>query len=72
MTNFSRMFNSAAARKTMMIGAVVIGTAGILSGAWQAYVHGPATEAGLFGGAVSLAIGSYGLFRLRRKEPPTL
>ena len=52
-------------QKLLMIGAVVVGVVGLLSGIWQASVGDPASIAGLIGGAITLAIGCYGLHKIR-------
>ena len=59
-----KAFNSTAGNYAPMTGAVVIGVARFLSGAWQAAVQGPVIEAGLglIGGGVTLASSAYGLF----------
>ena len=52
-------------QKTLMISAIAVGGIGLLSGIWQASVGDPASIAGLIGGTVTLAIGCYGLHKIR-------
>lgn len=52
-------------QKVLMISAIAVGGVGLLSGIWQASVGNPASIAGLIGGAVTLAIGCYGLYKIR-------
>ena len=52
-------------QKTLMVSAITIGIVGLLSGTWQASVGNPVSIAGLIGGAVTLAIGCYGLYKIR-------
>ena len=59
------MENKMSGRKILMISAIAIGGIGLLSGAWQASVGDPASIAGLIGGAATLAIGCYGLHKIR-------
>lgn len=59
------MGNKMLSQKVLMISAIAIGGIGFLSGVWQASVGDPASIAGLIGGAVTLAIGCYGLHKIR-------
>jgi len=59
------MENKMLSQKALMIGAIAIGIVGILSGIWQASVGNPTSIAGLIGGAITLAIGCYGLYKIR-------
>jgi len=58
------MKNKMLGRKILMISAIAIGGIGFLSGIWQASVGNPASIAGLIGGAITLAIGCYGLHKI--------
>ena len=59
-----RAFSNKRCQMALMIGAILVGGAGLLSGAWQMSVGDPASLAGLVGGTVTLTIGFYGLRRL--------
>ena len=58
------VFNSKSFQKPLMISAIAIGGAGLLSGVWLASFGNPAGMAGLIGGTITLAIGYFGLLKL--------
>jgi len=56
--------NKMLGQKALMISAIAIGGMGFLSGIWHVSVGNPAAIAGIIGGAITLAIGSYGLHKI--------
>lgn len=68
MKSLSTFFNRQSVGAALLSANVALGALSMLSGAWLAYAQRPGAAAGLFGGAVMLAIGSYGL-RASRRNP---
>lgn len=66
MASFSTFFNRHSAATALLSANVALGALSMLSGAWLAYAQRPNAAAGLIGGAVMLAVGSYGLRATRR------
>ena len=62
-------FSSRSMQKSLLISAVAVGAAGLLSGFWLAAEGDLTSLAGLVGGAVTLAIGWSGLHRLSHSRP---
>lgn len=65
----TNIFNNKFCKKALMVGAIVIGGVSLLSGIWLASVGDPASMAGLIGGMATLAIGCYGLYKLKCNGP---
>lgn len=61
----SWLFDNRSAQRLLLIGALTIGTLGLLSGAWLVTRGDPSSLAGLIGGIVMFAIGWGGLRGLR-------
>ena len=59
------LFTNRSAQKLLLVSALAIGTAGLLSGVWLAAEGDTSSLAGLIGGIVTFAIGWFGLRSLR-------
>lgn len=62
-------FNRKALQRGLFVSAFVVGLLGVLSGAWQASSGNVSGAGGVIGGAVMLAVGTYGLKKTTAPAP---